>query len=166
MNSWHFQSCLRKKGKKLERMSPRVVLLCSCLQQDISYTKKFKQIVVTEQIMIRKWVKHTLGSTGKPKCIFLSGVFRDLILVFDSYVLFRFPRKVFLLPRCPASHMVLVVKNPPANSGDIRDTGSIPGSGRSPGGGHGTPLQYSCLENPMDRGAWWATVIWSQARLK
>ena len=47
-----------------------------------------------------------------------------------------------------------VVKNPPANAGDARDTGSIPGSGRSPGVGNGTPLQYSCLENPMDRGAW------------
>ena len=54
--------------------------------------------------------------------------------------------------------MVLVVKNPPANAGDIRDTGSIPGLGRSPGRGHGNPLQYSCLENPMDRGAGWATV--------
>ena len=53
-----------------------------------------------------------------------------------------------------------MVKNPPANSGDIRDTGSIPGFGRSPGGGHGNPLQYSCLENPMDRGAWRATVHW------
>ena len=50
------------------------------------------------------------------------------------------------------------VKNLPANAGDIRDTGSIPGSGRAPGGGHGNPLQYSCLENPMDRGVWWATV--------
>ena len=50
-----------------------------------------------------------------------------------------------------------MVKNPPANAGDIRDTGLIPGLGRSPGGGHGNPLQYSCLENPMDRGAWWAT---------
>ena len=47
-------------------------------------------------------------------------------------------------------------KKPPANAGDIRDPGSIPGSGRSPGGEHGNPLQYSCLENPMDRGAWWA----------
>ena len=47
--------------------------------------------------------------------------------------------------------MLLVVKNSPVNA---RDTGSIPGSGRSPGGGHGNPLQYSCLENPMDRGAW------------
>ena len=53
---------------------------------------------------------------------------------------------------------VLVVKNLPANAGNIRDLGSIPGSGRSPGEGHGNPLQYSCLENPMDRGAWWATV--------
>ena len=53
---------------------------------------------------------------------------------------------------------VSVVKNPPANAGDIRDEGSIPGLGRSPGGGHGNTLQYSCLENPMDRGAWPTTV--------
>ena len=46
------------------------------------------------------------------------------------------------------SQVVLVIKNLPANAGDIRDVGSIPGSGRSPGGGHGNPLQYSCLENP------------------
>ena len=54
--------------------------------------------------------------------------------------------------------MPLVVKNLPDNAGDRRDLSSIPGSGRSPGGGHGNPLQYSCLENPMDGGAWWATV--------
>ena len=54
--------------------------------------------------------------------------------------------------------MALVVKNLPANAGDIRDMGSIPGSGRSLEGGHGNPLQHSCLENPMDRGAWQATV--------
>ena len=54
--------------------------------------------------------------------------------------------------------MALVVKNPPANAGGVRDTDSIPGSGRSPGGGHGNPLQYSFLENPMDRGAWRAMV--------
>ena len=54
--------------------------------------------------------------------------------------------------------MALVVKNPPANAGDIRDMGSTPGSGRSPREGNGNTLQYSCLENPMDRGAWWATV--------
>ena len=51
-----------------------------------------------------------------------------------------------------------VVKNLPANAGDARDMGSIPGSGRSSGGGNGTPLQYSCLGNPMDKGAWWALV--------
>ena len=50
-----------------------------------------------------------------------------------------------------------VVKNQPANA-DVRDAGSIPGLGRSPAGGHSNPLQYSCLENPMDRGAWQATV--------
>ena len=51
-----------------------------------------------------------------------------------------------------------VVKNLPANAGDTRDTGSIPGSGRSPGGRHGNQFQYSCLENPIDRGVWLATV--------
>ena len=51
-----------------------------------------------------------------------------------------------------------MVKNLPANAGDVRDAGLIPGLGRSPGAGHGSPLQYSCLENPMDRAAWRATV--------
>ena len=57
-----------------------------------------------------------------------------------------------------ASQLALVVKNLPTNAGDIGDTDSVLGSGRSPGEGHGNPLQYSCLENPMDRGAWRATV--------
>ena len=57
-----------------------------------------------------------------------------------------------------ASQVAVVVKNPPANAGDIRDGVSIPESGRSAGGGHGNPLQYSCVENPMDRGAWQTTV--------
>ena len=51
-----------------------------------------------------------------------------------------------------------VIKNPPANAGDARDAGSIPGWGRAPGGGNGNPLQYSCLRNSMDRGGWWAIV--------
>ena len=51
-----------------------------------------------------------------------------------------------------------MVKNPPANAGDIRDRGLIPGLGRSPGGGNANQLQYSCLKNPMERRAWWATV--------
>ena len=58
-----------------------------------------------------------------------------------------------------ASQAALGVKNLPVNAGDTGDAGSIPGSGRSPGGGHDNPLQYFCLENPMDRGAWKAIVI-------
>ena len=65
--------------------------------------------------------------------------------------------------------MAQQVKNPPANSGDVRDMGSIPGSGRSLGKGYDNPLQYSCLENPMDRGTWKATVhrvtkSWTQVK--
>ena len=98
----------------------------------------------------------------------------------------KFPPLSHWAPRhtvkCPKDHsyrqhisvgwaylVVLVIKNPLANAGDIRDTGSIPGSGRSPGGRHGKPLHYSCLENCMDRGAWWATVhrvTKSQTQLK
>ena len=57
-----------------------------------------------------------------------------------------------------ASQVALVVKNLSTNAGHITDVGSLPGSGTSPGGGHGNPLQYSCLENPTDRGAWRTTV--------
>ena len=57
-----------------------------------------------------------------------------------------------------ASQVAQVTKNQPANAGDAGDLGSIPALGRSPGVGIGNPLQYSCLENPTDRGAWWATV--------
>ena len=63
-----------------------------------------------------------------------------------------------LEPTDEASQVVLGVKNPPADAGDTRYLDLIPGSGRPPGGGHGHPLQYSCLENPMDREAWRATV--------
>ena len=74
-----------------------------------------------------------------------------------------------VLQESGASQVALVVKNPPANTGDIRDMGSIPGLKRSPGGGQGSPLQYSCLENPMDRGVWWATIYevaksWTQLK--
>ena len=78
----------------------------------------------------------------------------------------RFPELSASFPQCccfrrltqSASQVALAVRNPPASAGDIRDVGSIPESGRSPGGGPGNPLQHSCLENPMDRGAWWAIV--------
>ena len=65
--------------------------------------------------------------------------------------------------------MVLMIKNLPTNAGDVRDAGSIPGLGRSPGEGNGNPLQCSCLENPIDRADWWTTacrVTKSQTRLK
>ena len=65
---------------------------------------------------------------------------------------------VFAFNLMGSSQMGLVGKNPFANARDVRDTGSIPGLGTSPGGGHGNPLQFSCLENHMDRGVWLATV--------
>ena len=65
-----------------------------------------------------------------------------------------------------ASHLVLAVKNPPANAGNVRDVGLILGSGRSPGGGHSNPILYSFLENPMDRGAWQATVHNTSQRVR
>ena len=61
--------------------------------------------------------------------------------------------------------VVLVAKNPSSNAREARDTGSVSRSGRSPGGGHGNPLKYSSLENPMDGGAWWATVHGAQSRI-
>ena len=61
-------------------------------------------------------------------------------------------------PSQKTSQAALVVNNPPVSARNIRDASSIPGSGRSLGGGHGNPLQYSCLENPVDGRAWWATV--------
>ena len=64
----------------------------------------------------------------------------------------------FVLQSYRAPQVPLVVKNPPVNAGDIRDVGSIPGWGRSPGGGNSNPFQYSCLENLMDRRPWGATV--------
>ena len=65
-----------------------------------------------------------------------------------------------------ASQVALVVKNPPANTGDIRDSGSIPGSGRFPGGGPGNPLQYSCLENPHGQRSLTGCSPWGSQRLE
>ena len=75
---------------------------------------------------------------------------------FSTYFyIFIFKFYLFLfLAMLGASQMSLVVKNPPPNAGDLRNMGSIPGSGRSPGGGNSNPFQFSCLENPMDRRAW------------
>ena len=75
---------------------------------------------------------------------------RSLVLVWGLF--YR------VLTSLRVSQVALVVKNPSANAEGIRAVGSIPGLARCPGGGHDNPLQYSCLENPIDRGAWWATV--------
>ena len=75
-----------------------------------------------------------------------------LMITNDVNIWMHFPPVFF------GTYMVLVVEKLPASAGDVRDTGLIPGLGRSPGGGHGNALHYSCLENPMDRGAWWAIV--------
>ena len=81
--------------------------------------------------------------------------------------------KLLFTPQSFVKQMLLscgsVVKNPPASAGDIKDMGSVPGLGGSPGGGHGNRLQYSGLENPMDRGAWKSAVqgvTQSQAQLR
>ena len=67
----------------------------------------------------------------------------------------KFFKKIYISKGFPGG---TVVKNPPANAGDARDTGSVSGLGKFPAGGRGNPLQYSCLENPMDRGTWRAKV--------
>ena len=74
-----------------------------------------------------------------------------MIVIYYSHIILHYP--LF-----STSQLMLIVKNPSANSGDIRDMGLIPGLGRAAGGRHGNPLQYSCLANPMDRGGWRATV--------
>ena len=91
----------------------------------------------------------TLSKTGIP-----------LISSIRGPIIFPGKKNYLFSPKRPtwASQAAIMVKNLPANSGDIRDSSSIPRSGRSPGGGNGNPLQYSCLEDSMDRGAWQATV--------
>ena len=81
-----------------------------------------------------------------------------LWLLLSFYIVFTTLLFIPSLVGRRASQVALAVKNLPTSAGDIRDMGSIPGSGRCPGGGHDNPLQYSCLENSTDRGALWATV--------
>ena len=78
-------------------------------------------------------------------------------MVLSFYCLFQ-PNLIRLCLRAGAPQVEPVVKNPPGNTGEVREVGLIPGSGRSPRGGNGNSVQYSCLENPMDRDAWQAIV--------
>ena len=91
---------------------------------------------------------------------FKASVFRIFLLYLgvSKRYLFGFLTLVFYIHIFRAFQVALVVKNTPANEGDLRDVGSIPWLGQSPAGGNDTSLQYSCLENPMERGAWWAMV--------
>ena len=91
---------------------------------------------------------------------FKASVFRIFLLYWgvSKRYLFRFPTLVFYIYIFRASQVALVVKNPPANVGDLRDVGSIPWLGQSPAGGNDNSLQYSCLDNSMDRNARWAMV--------
>ena len=89
-----------------------------------------------------KKIKTKPGSILPKVCIYKHYIYSYYICVYSTYI---------------ASQVALVVKNSPANAGDVRNTVLIPALGRSPGQGRGNPFQYSYLENPMDKGAWWAT---------
>ena len=87
---------------------------------------------------------------------------KDLIWTHTEFPIWNDPSKLSkideIFPGLWTFLVAQMVKNPPANAGDTKDTDLVPGLGRSPGEGNSSPVQYSCLENPMDRGDWWATV--------
>ena len=103
-------------------------------------------------IAMARTSKATLNNSGESGHPYLIPDFRENAFRFSPL------KTMFATGLLWASQVALVVKNPPAYAGDVRDAGLIPGLKRSPGRGHGNPSQYSCLENPMDRGAWRATV--------
>ena len=100
---------------------------------------------------------HTTCTLGRPKCLIRLWVY------FWQNIYTQYCFLLYHIRKQPgASQVVQVVKNLPANIGDLRDMGLMPGLGRSLGEGHGNPLQYSCLENPMDKGVWQTKSIGSQ----
>ena len=109
------------------------------------------------------------SADGHLGCFHVLAIVNSAVINIVVYVFFFFFELWFSHGLFGASHKALAVNNLPANAGDARDASSILGSGRSPGEGVGNPFQYSCLENPMDRRAWQATVYRvtkSQIRLK
>ena len=100
-----------------------------------------------------KWVSHRQNIHGSWFCIHSASICL-LVVAFNSFS-FKVITNTYAL--IGASQVAMVVRNLSANAGDVRDTGSVSGLGRSPGGQHGNPFQYSCLKNPMGRGAWQAT---------
>ena len=112
-------------------------------------------------IPTRYWTWGGLGDAlhvGVPSLVYYKGETWKLFTWWNISVEWADANSIVIYFSLQASQVALVIKNPSANAGGIRDTGSIPRLGRSPGGGHGNPLQYSCLENPMDRGTWWTSV--------
>ena len=126
------------------------------------YIKMFK-IITHQGNAVKTTVKYTAYIYPYNSAVLLLGTFLGEMNTFIH-------KKTHIRIIVIASHQVaLVVKNPPTSEGDIRDASLIPGSGRSPGEGNGNPLQYSCLENPVDREACWATVhrvakTWTQLK--
>ena len=109
---------------------------------------RFKEVKrKLQRLFSRSWVKGTWEGLSACRFSCLSHLSR---VSYSKVEISTFHR------RWGASQMALMVKNSPINAEDVRDVSSISGSGRSPGGGHGNPLQYSCLENPINRRAWWA----------
>ena len=135
-----------------------VAIFCSRVS---SWPRVWNRIsCVASSLLNCKWILYQLSHQGSTvltclplKKVQSSGFPLKSQRIFCIFVLFMC---------CKGFPSGSVIKNPPANAGD---TGSIPGSGRSPGEGNGSPLQFSCLENPMDRGAWWATVQGSHKRV-
>ena len=126
--------------------------------------QKFYFQLLSTLLEMRLPYKHTLGASQVVLDFHISTLGASQVVSARTIQKFYFQLLSTLLEmRLPykhtlgASQVVLVVKNPPVKAGIRRNMGSIPGSGRSPGGGNGNPLQYSCQENSMDRGSWQAT---------
>ena len=129
-------------------------LSCVCTRDTSAY------MCLCVHVYVRMYMCTACTSVSLPRCVNLCVLYvciHTCICVHTCLFVNIYVFVCFYVHMC-ASQEVLVVKNLPSNETDIRDMGLIPGSGRSPQGGYGNPLQYSWLENPMDGGAWWATV--------
>ena len=118
-----------------------------------SHVAQWYRICLPMQETQEMWVQSHLWWT-KPEILLICPFTEKCLMALVVYFCVGYSSNVLLW----ASQVPLVVKNPPGNAGDARDVGLIPGLGRSPGEGNGCPRLYSCLGNPMDRGAWWAAV--------
>ena len=128
---------------------------------DINYTSVFKISINVDRDHLTQVIKVKIAN-NKRYYVFLDAMHWEELTISVVHVS-KMQNLNLIIRKTSEKHrlkdMILVTKDPPANVGNIiKDIGSISGLGRSPRGGHGNPLQYSCLENPMDRGAWQATV--------